>query len=451
MRPALAAILLCLAGCTALPLPDLGLPAVRLPDVGAAPPPGPADDLVFEPPARLPAPEGLRATSGQYRAIPLQWDPVLSAPVAGYLVERSESREGPFEPVVALPDRGHLAWVDRDMPGSPLGDGATRFYRLRSFGHDRRVAAGTSDVTVATTAPLPDPPDGLRAYSRQPRAVPLSWEPSSDPVVSGYTIERSPSPDGPFEVVAKLEGRHVSHWLDAGLGDLRVLFYRVSSHNPGGEAGPPSPVLRAVTKPVPLPPVGLRVKEQHLGSNVLTWQPNVEPDLRAYRLLRLRDEGEPVVVSVVSADLTRAEDPGVKAGEPVRYAVVAVDQDGLESRLSEAVSVRSHGYALRAEAEPDAVVLRWDPRSDEGFTGARVRRSGWPWQGRTLSTEGGEVSDREVVPGRRYTYEVVLQRADGTPGPPSRPLEVEVPEEGTAFVEIQEPAPRIPAPADVPR
>jgi len=449
VRLLLAATLLCIAGCAALPLPGFRLPEMTLPGVGAPPPPpSPAHGLVFQPPARLPAPEGLRATSGQYRAIPVQWDPVLSA---GYLVERSDTREGPFEPAVALPNRGHLAWVDRDRPGSPLGDGATRFYRLRAFGHDRRVATGASQVVVATTAPLPDPPAGLRAYSDQPRAVPLSWEPSPDPVVAGYTVERSPSPDGPFEVVAKLEGRHVSHWLDDGLGDLRVLFYRVSSHTPGGEHGPASPVLRAVTKPVPLPPVGLRVKEQRLGSNVLAWKPNVERDLRAYRLLRLLDEGEPVVVSVVSTDLTRAEDPGVKAGEEVRYAVVAVDQDGLESRLSEAVSVRSVGYGLRAEAEPGAVVLRWDPRTEEGFTRARVRRTDWLWRRRVLSSDTGEVSDREVVPGRRYTYQVVLERADGTPGPASRTLEVEIPEQGTAFVEIQEPAPRIPPPDDVPR
>lgn len=446
-RTLLAAALLALAGCATLHLPDVPLPGVGAPP----PPPSPAGDLVFDPPADLPAPEGLRATSGQYRVIPLQWDPILSAKVAGYLIERSAHREGPFVPIVALPDRGHLAWVDGGETGNPLTDGETLFYRLRAFGHDRRVAAASSEIAVATTAPLPDPPQGLRAYSRQPRAVPLSWEPSPDPVVAGYTVERSPTPDGPFEVVAELEGRHISHWLDSGLGDLRVLYYRVCSRNPGGERGAPSPVLRAVTKPVPLPPVGLRVVEQRLGANVLSWEPNVERDLRSYRLLRLSDDGDPVVVSVVRPDQTRAEDAGVQAGEETRYAVIAVDQDGLESRPSEVVSVRSVGYELRAEAEPGAVRLRWDPRAEEGFARARVTRSHWLWQRRTLSSETGEIADRDVAPGRRYTYVVVLEKPDGTPAPSSQALEVEVPEKGTAFVEIQEPAPRIPPPDDVPR
>ena len=61
--------------------------------------------------------------------------------------------------------------------------------------------------------------------------------------------------------MAELDGRQSTHLLDTGLGDLRVLYYRVSSRNLGGERGAPSEVLRAVTKPAPLPPISLHVDE----------------------------------------------------------------------------------------------------------------------------------------------------------------------------------------------
>src|SRR5262245_21536842 len=211
--------------------------------MASAPAPA-APALVYDPPAEIPAPEAVSAIGGQYREIPLRWDPVLIPGIAGYVVESSASASGPFQPRIALRDRGVLAWVDRGDPGAPLDDGATRFYQLRTFAHDGRVSRIASEVASATTAPLPDPPSGLRVFSGQPRTVPLSWNASSDPIVAGYTVERSPGPDGPFEVVAELDGRHATHLLDAGLGDLRVLHYRVSSRNLGGERGAPTKVLR---------------------------------------------------------------------------------------------------------------------------------------------------------------------------------------------------------------
>jgi hypothetical protein len=416
------------------------------------PEPGPLDALVFEPPSDLPAPPGLSATSGLHRRIPLQWDPVLLPGVGGYLVESSDAREGEFVARAALADRGTLAWVDEGGDEAPLGDGETRFYRLRSFDRAGRVSAIHSDVAPATTASLPAPPTGLRAYSQQPRSIPLVWRASDDPGVTGYTVERSPGPDGPFEVVAELEGRHTTHLLDAGLGDLRVLHYRVSSRNAADETGPPTEVLRAVTKPAPLPPIGLRVVGQRLGAVTLAWEPNVEDDLEAYRLLRWREgEDEPTPVGEVAVDQTRAEDDGVGAGEIVTYGVTAIDRDGLESRVSVPVQAAGVTYEWSATASAGGVRLRWNPRSDEGFVGARITRSRRPWGAVEHVVDGAELLDRDVVRGLTYRYVIELARADGSFAPPSQTIEVEIPEVGAGFVEIQPPASRLPPPEGVPR
>ena len=250
------------------------------------------------PPAQLPAPEGLRATSGELRSIPLQWDPLLRGDVGGYVIERSLQRHGPFERIAAVAGRAITAYVDTGTreraraedaePQAPLGDETTRFYRVRAFSADGHLTATASQVVTATTSPPPTPPEGLRAYSHQPRQVPLSWRASQNPNTALYVVERSPTSGGPFEPVAELPGRHHTVYVDRGLGNLRVFYYRVSAVNSAGCRGEPTQPVRAVTKPEPLPPLGLRVAERRLGANRLSWDTNVETDIVEYQLLRIR-------------------------------------------------------------------------------------------------------------------------------------------------------------------
>ena len=419
---------------------------------GATPPLAPPEPaLVYDPPADLPAPEAVRATSGQYREIPLRWDPVLIPGVAGYVVESALAETGPFRVRATLRDRGVLAWVDRGEPTEPLGDGAVRFYRLRAFAHDGRVSSTASPVTSATSAPLPAAPEGLRGWSRQPRSIPLTWDPSPSPTVAGYIVERSPNPSGPFEVIAELDGRQSTHLLDTGLGDLRVLYYRVSARNLGGERGAPSDVLRAVTKPAPLPPISLHVENRRLGAIAFAWEPNVEADLLGYRLSRWRSGHPAHTVTYVGADKTRAEDLRVGADADYDYALIAVDRDGLESRPSSPIHVAGVGYEWRARANAGEVRLAWNARPNEGFVRARITREGALWQDRTFESESGELRDIDVEPGQTYRYRIQLERGDGTRAPASPPIVVAVPRSGVDFVEIQPPAPRLPQPDGDPR
>lgn len=393
--------------------------------------------LATEATAELPAPEGLRATSGELRQVALRWDPMLSEQVAGYAIERSAAREGPFERIGAVAGRANTVWVDdggnrsgSDAPTAHggLDDGETLFYRVRAFSSAGELGRNVSPVAAATTAPAPDPPEGLRAYSMQPREVPLSWQPSPDYQVVGYVVERSPTSRGPFAPLAEIEGRHRTAYVDRGLGDLRVFYYRVLSVNGAGGRGAPSEPVRAVTKPEPLPPLGLAVASRRLGENELTWQPNVERDLSAYRLLRIRADGRSALVATLPPTTTKAVDSDVSANEHVSYSLVAVDDDGLVSMHSEPVEVDSVGYELSATLRSDGVHLAWNPRTDEGFTGARVFAWGALHQTELGRVSGGSFVHSPVKPGHTYRYTVVLERSDGRPAPPSAPVEITVPE-----------------------
>jgi fibronectin type 3 domain-containing protein len=412
---ALAGLLACAACSASLDL-DRARRVLRAPRPLEVPP-------LVEAGADLPAPEGLRATSGELRSVPLQWDPLLTPRVAGYAVERADAAEGPFVRIAAVAGNATTVYVD----GGASRDGATLFYRVRPYAATGALGARPSAVASGTTAPAPEPPSGFRAWSRQPRSVPLAWEASPDPTVGGYVLERSPAAGGPYARLADLPGRHSTVYVDRDLGDLRVFHYRLAAYNRAGGMGRFSASVRAVTKPDPLPPAGLRVAAQRLGANRLAWEPNVETDVVAYRLLRLRG-GSRELLAELPAGKTSAEDPGVGADEPVAYSVVAVDRDGLASQPAQPLPVTSVGYDLVASVRPDGGVrLGWDARRDEGFQRAWVFRHGWLRTETLGSTEQAEWIDREVEPGARYRYSVELERADGTRGPVSSPVEILVP------------------------
>jgi fibronectin type 3 domain-containing protein len=378
----------------------------------------------------LSAPRDLEARSGELRKIPLTWTPLLSGDVAGYLVERSDDGEQ-FERISSVAGRFSSTFVDGEdsrAAADEPADGATYHYRVRAVDSRGRAAREPSASVEATTAGPPTPPLELRTFNRLPREVALTWHASDDPSVAGYVISRSPSAGGPFEPIARVEGRFVTHHVDEGLGDLRVLYYQVSAFNDFGVVGGGSEPAVAVTKPEPLPPSGLHVSDRWLGANRVAWEPNVEPDVTGYRVLRYREgkaAGE--TVAELGPDQTLADDTQVGAGEAVSYAVVAFDDDGLESLPADPVAVVSEDYGLVAEVNEGAVYLYWTARPDEGFDSARVYRAGMLGLQEIARVPSEGFVDHDVQSGRSYRYVVTLERDNGPAAPPSAPVEVRVP------------------------
>ncbi len=412
-----------LAGCASLP--DFSVWPVRAKKSALVVVEGSAADL--------PAPRDLLASSGELRRVPLRWDPVRTADVAGYRVERSEGSAEEWAPVASVPGRFGTTYVDGGDPGEGgpgrLGDGASYAYRVRPFDSSGALSTRTSRPASATTAPLPRAPAGLRAYNHLPREVALTWNPVSDPTVAGYVVLRSPSGAGPFEPVTRLDGRFATRHLDRSLGDLRVFYYRVAAYNTVGAVGEAATAVLAVTKAEPLPPIGLRLVEQRLGENRVAWEPNVEPDIVGYRLLRYRaGSGGAELVATLGRDATESVDAELAADEVVAYALEAFDADGLESHATDPMEVVSEGYHLAAEVGDGAVHLRWDPVADPELASARIFREGWLRQRELGRTSHREFLDEAVEAGETYRYRVVLEGADGRRAPPSTPVEVRVPE-----------------------
>lgn len=391
------------------------------------------------PPARLGAVEGLRTVSGELRSVPLRWDPVLAGDVGGYAVERATRSEGPFQRIAVVMGRFSISYLDRGADlgskvraresAGDLGDGNTYHYRVRPFDSFGHLGAQVGAPQAGTTAPPPAAPAAFRTWSQLPRQVALSWEPLADPTVSGYVVSRSPSANGNFLPIARLEGRFATTWVDRGLGDLRVFYYRVAGLNGAGGVGEAAEAVRAVTKPDPLPPTGVRIAEQQLGRNVVAWERNVERDLVGYRLFRRRAGAEvDELVAEVNAETVRVADDQVGAGERLAYAVLAFDRDGLESEPSDPIEVASVDYGLRAELDGDTVQLRWDEAIQRDVAAVRVIAEGRLGDDQLARVSESHFAHRGVKAGQTLRYRLVGVRADGSAAPPSPVLEVKVPD-----------------------
>jgi len=395
--------------------------------------------LTEAPPARLGPVEGLRTVSGELRSVPLRWDPVLSGDVGGYAIERSTRGEGPFERIAVVMGRFSISYLDRGADlaskvraresAGDLGDGNTYHYRVRPFDSFGRLGAQVSAPQPGTTAPPPAAPAAFRTWSQLPRQVALSWEPLPDPTVSGYVVSRSPSANGTFLQIAKLDGRFSTTWVDRGLGDLRVFYYRVAGVNGAGGVGEAAPALRAVTKPDPLPPSGVRVAEQALGRNVLSWDRNVEGDLAGYRLFRRRQGAErEELVAEVNAETVRVADDAVGAGEALSYSVIAFDRDGLVSEPSDPIEATSVDYGLTAELNGASVLLRWDEAVQRDLAEVHVLVEGRLGDDELARVRAARFEHHGVERGERLRYRLVGVRSDGSTAPPSSLLEVEIPD-----------------------
>ena len=400
----------------------------------------PLPELTPVAPPLIAAPEGLQAHSGALRSVPLKWEPVLVGDVGGYAIERSDARDGPFERVGSVTERVSTEWIDRgardpETASDPwatdalasLLDGVTQYYRVRAFSPEGQLS-DASEVVAATTAPLPAPPESLRIYSHQPRQIPISWKASENPTVAGYVVYRSPTAGESFEELARVTERFETIYVDRALGDLRVFYYGVSAFNAAGGEGVMSELVRGVTKSEPLPPFEVRVVDQRLGVNRLAWAPNVETDIVEYRLLRRRaDANAPEDVAVLPPQQTQAEDGAVMAGEWVDYSLIAVDRDGLESAPSAPLEVRSLGYELTATVKRDGIHLHFNMRMDEGYRRASIQRRGVLGYSDIGVSYDGTFVDPDVELGTRYEYTATLQRTDGSSGPTSVPVAIDVP------------------------
>jgi hypothetical protein len=228
-------------------------------------------------------------------------------------------------------------------------------------------SAGPSNPAYSAAGNSPAPVTGLTGQVRQDGVL-LSWKPVPD---SGRDPERSmvfrierlqltipapqevrssplaPSPPSPTQtlVVHGRDGEDPGHAIDTSVlfnQRYRYVVERVPTLHLSGQSveiqGMPSEAIEVTTKDIfpPAVPQGLvAVADSAAGAIDLSWTPDSDSDLAAYRVYRRDVQGSLPAQRIASVGVeTSFRDTAVQPEHAYAYSVSAVDQNGNESKRS---------------------------------------------------------------------------------------------------------------------
>jgi hypothetical protein len=224
-------------------------------------------------------------------------------------------------------------------------------------------SAGPSNPAYSAAGNSPASVTGLTGQVRQDGVL-LGWNPAPEPGHSTlFRIERlqltgpapqevrssplAPSPPSPTQtlVVHGRDGEDPGHAIDTSAlfnQRYRYVVERVASLDLSGRSvevqGLPSEAFEVTTSDVfpPAVPQGLvAVADSAAGAIDLSWTPDSDSDLAAYRVYRRDVMGSLPAQRVASMGVeTSFRDTAVQAEHAYAYSVSAVDQSGNESERS---------------------------------------------------------------------------------------------------------------------
>jgi hypothetical protein len=255
-----------------------------------------------------------------------------------------------------------------DTLPSDLAQNPDRLLRYEVFLRNHAgKSAGPSNAAYSAAGRSPAAVMGLTAQMR-PEGVLLGWTPISDPgravviriermqlsLPAATETRRSPLAPAPPPAAQTLavhtqDGVDPGHVIDTSAlsnQQYRYTLERVTTLALGGQSveiqGSPSepiPVLTKDTFPPAVPQGLVAVADSAAGAIDLSWMPDSEPDLAAYRIYRRDLQGDAQARQIASVGVeTSFRDTGVEAGHTYAYSVSAVDQTGNESNRSPEVN-----------------------------------------------------------------------------------------------------------------
>ncbi len=372
----------------------------------------------------------LRAISSM-TAVGLEWKMVPDLKVEGYRIYRADLTAGQtkMKKVAEVDDRYSTHFVDTDLkPGTEYG------YRISTYGD-----AGESEPSVPVkirTSPMIASVSFVRAITDLPNRIKIIWRPHSDLRVTGYIVERA-QVEKPKKVkkMGELKHRLSAEFMDDDLGDGEYYMYRVKCKLSNGLVTPPSEWVKAVTKPLPLPPTGLQATMNLPRMIRLSWQASPAKDVIYYKVYR-SPFAKGFYQYRAKVQTTAFEDHIPEDGKTYYYKITAVDRDGLESQMPESPIV---GMTLGRPIVPSVVhaaidhgqaVIEWEPLDNRAHHFKVVRSY---WDGLTRKKKvfnnitGRRLVDTSIIPGVKYTYRVYEVDANGIESEPSREIELSLP------------------------
>lgn len=358
-----------------------------------------------------------------------EWIPSYDERVEGYYIYRSnpQNDNGKLERIATVKDKYTSHYVD-----TKLTPGVLYHYRFSTYSKEERESV-PSAVVSATTKPLIESVSFIKAIAGLPHRVKVIWRPHPLERVQSYIIERSEFSSTKWEERARIDGRLNAEYIDAGLADNHVYKYRVKVKTYDGLISNPSEIVEAGTKPLPNPIENLSATTDLPKKIQLNWAPSNEKDFAYYKVYRALN---PLLFYTYRAKTKEPnfEDLVNENGKVYYYKVTAVDKDGLESYRQENAIVGStlgmplHVAITSSSQDDRSINITWETQDDRAVKFNLIKEFKSQKQVITGISEKS-FSDRDVVKGIEYKYNVVAIDKYGLASAPSENVIISIPKE----------------------
>ncbi|MFH1026679.1 MAG: hypothetical protein V1791_01620, partial [Pseudomonadota bacterium] len=370
-------------------------------------------------------PKQVRPLSNLIRQIPIGWDAYGGESAEGYVLYRSDSRDGSYARIAKLDLPATVSYTDKK-----LADNTTYWYRLSAY-KKGGIETDPSEPVSAKTRDVPPKPAALTADSGQPRKVTLRWQNvgvAEDEITQVLIFRSLTSADMKFETIGEVRADMTSFVDDSRpLLDKTSYSYRISSQNSGGALSPMTDSAAATTKSPPEAPAGFAVKSGLVKKATVSWQRNRENDINEYHVAR-KQAGDPEYREIgITAD-TVFEDLELADGAEVSYKVRAFDRDGLVSGYSDAVSARTKPLPARVAglriADQASRSLEWQANREVDVLGYVIYKKGFLGVAQKQATVSA-TSWKPAETREKAEYYVTALDAAGLESPPSESVSFE--------------------------
>lgn len=326
----------------------------------------------------LPVPNAISAVGGKIRHVPLSWDRYSSELAEGYLLSRSDKKDGNYSVIARLEGLNTTFYTDRE-----LQDNATYWYRLSVYKKGGAETAPSAPVSVVTRD-IPPPPATLNAVSFQPRMVTLKWKLAGTPEdeIKSVMIYRMPDEKGAtLEKLGEVSAGQ-NEFVDdrPGLQDKTTYYYRLVVRNSGGATSQQSVVVSATTKSPPEAPANLTGTSGEVRKSELSWSRNRESDIKEYQVF-VKGPEDAGFRQIRELSDNRYRDSDLKDGSSYTYKVRAIDRDGLISAFSSPSVIKTKPLPARV-AGFNAVdvanrVVVWKPSPEKDVHSYNIYKKGF--------------------------------------------------------------------------
>ncbi len=378
-------------------------------------------------------PSGLSVVSSGVRTVSLNWGMSPEAEIEKYRIYRSLTSDGKYELIKEIRDRTVTEFSDQDKSGEKIEDGKVYFYRMTALNSGGAESELSPAVFGSTFGP-PKPPLKVRAASGLVKQVMVTWEPPSDPEITGYKIYRGDTTDKLVEIKSIRDAGIVS-FMDTGKWGARLedgadYYYTVRSFNSVNVKSPePGAPVTATTKPVPMAPTGLSASQLQAGKTTITWSANPERDIDSYRVIRSEESGSKFKSIATSVKTTSYTDTGLKNGSIYYYKIQALDKDGLLGEQSSPVSSRTKPAPVKpigvfADASANSVSLSWEKNPEPDIQKYVIYVVGFFGKEKAGESKQNSHKVTKLNSGTAYTFVVSAMDKDGLMSAPSGPVTI---------------------------